>query len=252
MQLHDTVITLSPAQRKRLIQGYDGSFAQARPWDFDVFAGAGAIRSTASDMLTYLDANMHPEKYTAGAAPGSAAATLTEAIALDHEARAEAGPDGKIALAWFIDSKTHSLNHNGGTGGYGSFAQFNADQDWAMVALYNRDGPFPRFVDRVGDNVSELLSGQPSVRVDQLADEDKKALAYPVFANSSIHGSYHCRLTAFPLPATAKDPFNAAASGDIHVLADGKGGFSQGTWEHRITAPTLNIHLRREELSPSS
>jgi hypothetical protein len=110
-----------------------------------------------------------------------------------------------------------------------------------VISLYNRGGPFPRFVDRVGDIVSELLSGQPSVRVDHLADEDKKALAYPVFANNSIHGSYHCRLTAFPLPATAKDPFNGAASGDIHVRADGKGEFSQGTWEHRITAPNLNL-----------
>jgi serine-type D-Ala-D-Ala carboxypeptidase/endopeptidase len=40
LQMRDTIITMSPAQQKRLIQGYDGSFNRAAPWDFQVFAGA--------------------------------------------------------------------------------------------------------------------------------------------------------------------------------------------------------------------
>src|SRR5713101_6721352 len=34
LQIHDTVVTMSPAQRKRLIQGYYASFERADPWDF--------------------------------------------------------------------------------------------------------------------------------------------------------------------------------------------------------------------------
>ncbi len=83
--MHDTVVTLSSAQRKRLIQGYDDLFNLGDPWDFGVFAGAGALKSTASDRLTYLDANLHPEKYAAGAAPGSTLIEEPAEVAALHE-----------------------------------------------------------------------------------------------------------------------------------------------------------------------
>ena len=175
LHIHDTVVTMSSAQRKRLIQGYNRSFYRAGPWDFDVFAGAGALKSTASDMLTYLDANLHPEKYEAGAAPASPASTLPAAVALDHERRADAG-GRDIALAWILGSD-HSFWHNGGTGGYGSFAEFNPDGDWALIALHNRDDPDPRFVDCVGVNVSALLSGKPAIPLDFMSEADKRALS---------------------------------------------------------------------------
>jgi D-alanyl-D-alanine-carboxypeptidase/D-alanyl-D-alanine-endopeptidase len=82
LKMPDTVVTMSSAQHGRLIQGNDRFFNRADPLDFGVLAGAGALKSTASDMLTYLDANLHPEKYAAGAAPGSPRATLPAAIPL--------------------------------------------------------------------------------------------------------------------------------------------------------------------------
>jgi serine-type D-Ala-D-Ala carboxypeptidase/endopeptidase len=241
LKLHDTAATLSPAQRPRLIQGYGESFDPARAWDFDALAGAGAIKSDAADMLTYLDANLHPGKYAAGAAPGSPAAALPAAVALDHQPRADAGKDTKIALAWFIDPKTHSYLHNGGTHGYGAFAAFNPGQDWGVVVLYNRGGPFPRFVDRVGENIAALLAGQPAPSLDYLCNADRQALAHPDFDLGSIKGAYRCRLTAFTLPATAEGAFTPTGTGDIHVVADGKGRFTSGTWVHRID--TANLHM---------
>jgi CubicO group peptidase (beta-lactamase class C family) len=178
LQLHDTVITLSAEQRKRLIQGYDASFKKADAWDFDALAGTGAIKSTASDVLTYLDANLHPEKYAAGGAPGSPDATLPAAIALDHEPRADVGPQGKIALAWLIDLKTDSYDSAGQSGAYGSIAIFNPTRDWAVIVLYNRAGHFPRFVDAVGENLTQLLLGTPSIRLDVLPEAEKNALAH--------------------------------------------------------------------------
>jgi CubicO group peptidase (beta-lactamase class C family) len=35
-----------------------------------VLDGEGALKSTAADLLTHLDANLHPEKYAANALPG--------------------------------------------------------------------------------------------------------------------------------------------------------------------------------------
>jgi serine-type D-Ala-D-Ala carboxypeptidase/endopeptidase len=146
-----------------------------------VFAGGGGIKSTASDMLIYLDANLHPEKYAARATLGSPAATLPAAIALEHEARADMG-DGKIALAWWIDPKTHSLSHQGGTNGYESFARFNPVQDWAVITLYNRwvmgDPRLVDFLELVIQNVSALLgSGDPSPPPDFTCEADKTGLA---------------------------------------------------------------------------
>ena len=73
---------------------------QNRPagrWDFDVFAGAGALVSTGADMLKYLEANLHPEKLaeTSPANADSPAATLPAALAADHQPRASAVGPGK-------------------------------------------------------------------------------------------------------------------------------------------------------------
>ncbi len=243
LHMSDTRVTLSPAQRARLIQGYDTNFNPIGAWDFDVFAGAGAIKSTADDMLTYLDANLHPDKYAKGAGADSPTATLPAAVAVDHQLRAKVG-NGKIALAWFFDPKSGSYSHGGGTGGYSSLAGFVPSSDRAIVVLYNRDNldpAAPRFVERVAENIGDLMSGKPAIPLDFISEDERLALIPPTFTDDSIQGPYHCILTAFPLPATIKDPFKAAATGDIHVVADGKGTFSEGTWKHHIQAPQLDL-----------
>jgi CubicO group peptidase (beta-lactamase class C family) len=58
--MRDTVVTLSPDQQRRFMQGHDGDGRPVSSWDLDALAGAGALRSTAGDMLTYLEANLHP------------------------------------------------------------------------------------------------------------------------------------------------------------------------------------------------
>ena len=88
--MSDTVVILSAQQQKRLIQGYNSQNRPVRPWTFDAIAGAGAIRSTAGDLLTYLDAQLHPEKFGA----------LSAALAASHELRAETVSGGRIGHAW--------------------------------------------------------------------------------------------------------------------------------------------------------
>jgi serine-type D-Ala-D-Ala carboxypeptidase/endopeptidase len=53
--LKDTVIGLSPYQYSRFLQGHDAEHREVHAWDLDAFGGAGGIRSTAGDMLTYLE-----------------------------------------------------------------------------------------------------------------------------------------------------------------------------------------------------
>jgi CubicO group peptidase (beta-lactamase class C family) len=86
--MHDTAIALSPDQQARFIPGHTGDHKPAHAWDLDAFAGAGAIRSTASDMLLYVEANLHPEKLKPVGA-STPAKTIAAALTQDHELRAD-------------------------------------------------------------------------------------------------------------------------------------------------------------------
>ncbi len=165
LHMHDTVVTLSAEQKKRFIQGHNAVNDPARPWDLSALAGAGALRSTAPDLLTYLEANLHPERLPTGEPSGSPAATLPLAIALDHQLRADVAPQMKIALAWLYDEPQQEFMHDGGTGGYTSIVGFSPREDRALVVLYNREditpGKLP-FTQRVAANVSGLMKGTPA------------------------------------------------------------------------------------------
>lgn len=169
LHMDDTVMTLSPTQQSRLIQGHDAQNHPAGRWDFDAFAGAGALVSTASDMLKYLEASLHPEKLSTAGAADSPSATLPAAIAVDHQLRATGIGPAKVALAWLYNEQTKIYFHDGGTGGYSSFAAFLPTEDRAIVVLYNRSDVASGnpFAQRVFFNIVGLMSGQPTVKLDQ-------------------------------------------------------------------------------------
>jgi D-alanyl-D-alanine-carboxypeptidase/D-alanyl-D-alanine-endopeptidase len=164
--LHDTTIRLSAKQEARLIAGHDGRHRLAHAWNLDAMAGAGGIRSTADDMLTYLQAQLHPDAAGKGDSPASA--TLAQALALQHEPRADAYPKTRIALAWFLGIESGNYWHYGATGGYSSFALFNPVSDYALVVLYNAtiNSTMESCADRVGDHVAQRLAGKPAVLLD--------------------------------------------------------------------------------------
>ena len=66
--LADTGITLSADQAARLAPGHTGKGEPTPNWDIPSLAGAGALRSTAAEMLTFLRANLDPPGTPAGAA----------------------------------------------------------------------------------------------------------------------------------------------------------------------------------------
>jgi CubicO group peptidase (beta-lactamase class C family) len=161
--MHDTTIVLSSAQQARFLPGHTGDHRPAHAWDLDAFAGAGAIRSTAADMLTYLEANLHPEAVKPANASG-AAKTISGALAQAHELHADSVGGQRIALAWFYDPSTGNFWHNGATGGYSAYAFFNPKGDYAVVVLLNTTiGPQGSFADRIGEHLSERLAGKPAI-----------------------------------------------------------------------------------------
>jgi CubicO group peptidase (beta-lactamase class C family) len=127
LQMESTVVTLPVPLHARLAIGHDTRFAPTPNWDVPTLAGAGALRSTANDMLKFLDA------YLAGEA-----SPLAAAMAAQLAVRSPAGPAGQIALAWLVRPAESAIFwHNGGTGGYRSFAGFDPATQVGVVVLTN-------------------------------------------------------------------------------------------------------------------
>jgi CubicO group peptidase (beta-lactamase class C family) len=115
----------SDAMRAHLAPGHDNEGNAVKNWDFDALAGAGAIRSTANDMLRYLKANM-----------GIDPSPLAAAMKLAQQPRSDMTKTMRIGLAWMTTRKG-IIWHNGGTGGYRSFIGFTADGRHGVVLLSN-------------------------------------------------------------------------------------------------------------------
>jgi CubicO group peptidase (beta-lactamase class C family) len=158
--MHDTVITLTPALRARLAPGHDAEHNPAPPWDLVALAGAGALRSTAADMVTYLEAQLHPDQLPVAASASEPGKTLAEAIAQSHELRGEAGPGKHIALGWMRGDQRGRFFHDGGTGGYTSFAVFDPTRDFGVIVLVNASTTFANLL---AAHVVQRLSGEVAV-----------------------------------------------------------------------------------------
>ena len=113
------------AMRAHLAPGHDQTGAAANNWDIDALAGAGAIRSTANDMLRYLKANM-----------GIDPSPLAAAMKLAQQPRSDMAKTMRIGLAW-MTTGNGIVWHNGMTGGYRSFFGFTADGRRGVVMLAN-------------------------------------------------------------------------------------------------------------------
>jgi CubicO group peptidase (beta-lactamase class C family) len=117
--------TLTQAMRAHLAPGHRYTGEAAKNWDFDALAGAGAIRSTANDMLRYLKANM-----------GTDQSPLAAAMKLAQQPRRDMGKTSRIGLAWMTTNKG-IVWKDGWTDGYRSFLGFTADRRQGVVILAN-------------------------------------------------------------------------------------------------------------------
>lgn len=165
--LKDTVLALTDAQQARMIAGHDQYHGPAKPWDSDALGGAIGLRSTAGDMLAYLEANLHPD--TLKAAPSAEGATLPAALRLALRPRAETSAGMQIALGWLYEAETGNYWHNGATAACSSYAFFNPQGDYAAVVLLNASpGVNGSFVEVLGRHISQRLAGKPAISLTNL------------------------------------------------------------------------------------
>ena len=129
LEMSSTAITLTPEMKARLAVGHNGSLKSVPNWDIPTLAGAGALRSTANDMLTFLAANLGYRK-----------TPLATPMAAEISGRHPTGMPGmEIAYAWHVQTGQGSsiIWHNGGTGGYRTYLGFDPATGVGVVVLSN-------------------------------------------------------------------------------------------------------------------
>lgn len=127
--MKSTAITLSKELKARLVAGHDENLKPVANWDLPALAGAGALRSTANDMLKF-----------ASAALGYTKSPLSKGFAAMLAARRPTGmPNLEIALGWHIATGDGRdiVWHNGGTGGYRSYLAIDLKTRTGVVVLSN-------------------------------------------------------------------------------------------------------------------
>ena len=118
----------TPALRARLAPGHLADGKPASNWDFQAIAGAGAVRSSARDMVAYM------QSYMRGTGQAQQLAVQPRQVLAG-----EGDGDGvrKAGLAWILDQVKGQpfAWHNGQTGGYASFAGYTLDGKRGVVIL---------------------------------------------------------------------------------------------------------------------
>jgi len=148
--MKSSAITLSPELKSRLAPGHNDRFQPTPNWDLPALAGAGALRSTANDMLSFLAAHL-----------GYADSALAPAIGTALGKRTPSNLGMEIGLGWLMQPRAGSeiVWHNGGTGGYRAFAGFDPKAKTGVVVLASVSTPAG--VDDIGfhllDPSSKLL-----------------------------------------------------------------------------------------------
>lgn len=125
--MKNTFLNTPGRKDKNSAVGYsDDKAVPAWTWsDASCIQGAGGLLSNAEDMMTYLLANMNPPDNSLGRAMADA-----------HQPRFDIGRNNmKIGLGWHIRNKT--IWHNGGTGGFRTFAGYEPEKKMAVVILTN-------------------------------------------------------------------------------------------------------------------
>jgi CubicO group peptidase (beta-lactamase class C family) len=130
-------------------------------------AGAGALRSSAQDLLTYVEAYLHPDKLPASAAKTSRGKTLPAALRRSLNLNDEPKPGMWQALAWGYKAKDGNYFHDGGTGGFTSCVLFNPKGDYGVVVLMNVEAEYGTLAENLCWHISQRLEGKPALSLEQ-------------------------------------------------------------------------------------
>ena len=161
--LKETMIALTPAMQARFIPGTMAIISQRMRGTWMRWPVPGRFVRRGADMLTYLEANLHPEAVKPGQGLRRGRRFRRRWCRITRYAQRQ-WAECSIALAWLVVPSSGNYWHNGATGGYSSYGFFNPKGDYAAVVLSNTSiSEHGSFADRVGEHISERLAGKPAI-----------------------------------------------------------------------------------------
>ena len=133
LRMQSTRITPTPEMRARMATGHDEKGTRAANFSLQVMASAGAMLSTADDLLKYLSANL-------GLTQSSLRPLMEQMQVIRHRNQPEFGTTALPWYDWGVWNPPQSeiLGHGGGTGGCSTFIGFDKMQHRAVVVLSNQ------------------------------------------------------------------------------------------------------------------
>jgi serine-type D-Ala-D-Ala carboxypeptidase/endopeptidase len=149
--MSSTVINLPPALTARLARGHDQGLQPVRNWTLAALGGAGALRSTANDLLRFMAAEL-----------GYVETSLKAAMSAQLRPRRPTDTKGvETSLGWFVLTTPVGkiVFHDGGTAGYQSFLGFDQERQVGVVVLANTST-----MSGVNDIGFHLVIGSPLVQ----------------------------------------------------------------------------------------
>ncbi|UCC40499.1 MAG: serine hydrolase [Candidatus Aminicenantes bacterium] len=190
---------MTPALNERLAVGYFLDGQQAKNYHMPpVLAGAGGLRSTAHDMLTFLAANM-----------GLESSPLLNAMQATHKGRFPIAKDiVKIGFAWIVAQQDdfHIVFHGGEKDGYRAFIGFDPGKKIGVVVFAN-------FQERIDDIGLYSLSGERDIlKLGEYTEEPKQVQVNPEVYNDYA-GTYQTTPTFFIVVTREGDRLFAQGTG---------------------------------------
>lgn len=181
--MRETKITFDEKMKLNLAMGHSHG-VQVSNWDIPTLAGAGAIRSSVHDMLIYLQANMGLKK-----------SKLYPAMQLAHQARHDKPGGGtRVGLGWHISKGAEGdvIWHNGGTGGYRTFAGYVQETGKGVVVLTNSDKGADDLGFHLLNSAAKLIEVKKSalVEIRKTLDAQGTDAAWKVYGNLKKDLSY--------------------------------------------------------------
>ncbi len=149
--LTDTVIDLDDDQRARFAPPHSGKVAVS-PWRLGALPGAGALRSTTTDLAKFAQALLDP------------ASPIAPAWRIARDPRAPMGARGQVGLGFFLHERAGRTvyNHGGGTGGFRAHFEITPATKSAVVVLLNNDHPDPGALVALAATPVAAKSGAPA------------------------------------------------------------------------------------------
>lgn len=139
--LNDTVLQPTVEQQPRVLPGHDDRGNVVPHWSFQVMSPAGAIYSTAGDLLRFVQAYVT-------STPAELSASFQLALKSHYQSFLN-----DMGLGWhrqYIVKELTAYWHNGGTGGFSTYLAISPRHKTGVVLLYNRSEAMTGKLDDLG------------------------------------------------------------------------------------------------------